>query len=240
MKAILIGYGEVGRAVKEVFIKAHDIAIYDPNTCYHRPELGPYDIMLVCFPWDEMFFEYIEEYQAAFRPKGIIIFSTVPIGTTRKIPNAVHSPIEGKHPNLADSICIMRRWVGGFSDVAKEFFEQAGIEPYFVEMPEWTEFLKLRSTSLYGVNIEFARYSKKIADDLGMSWELVKMFDEDYNDLYCVLDLPQYQRYILEPPEGMIGGHCVVPNAKMLDEQYPSIFLKEIHKEGGTPCSKEP
>jgi hypothetical protein len=41
-------------------------------------------------------------------------------------------------------------------------------------------------------------------------------------------------RPILYPPDGPIGGHCVVPNAKILSEEYESEFLRFIIECGGS------
>ena len=234
MRAIIAGYGQLGKAVKEVFSDYHDIDHYDLQD--GTPPSGqlavaaPYDVLLVCFPYSEGFVDQVKRYKERFGTKAVIIFSTVPIGTTRQIKGAVHSPIEGKHPDLAKSIELAKRWFGGSNNVAYDFLIRA-TDLYVLPEPEMTEFLKLRSTARYGVNIEFARYEKAVCDAIGMNYAMVRKFDEDYNQLYLALGLPQYQRYILDPPQGNLGGHCLVDNAKLLEAQFPSVFLKEIYRE---------
>jgi hypothetical protein len=232
MKTILAGYGEVGRAVCEVFGDIHDIAVHDPAYGLEIRR-GKYDILLVAIPYNSNFVDVVTEYTERYQVEATIIFSTVAIGTTRRIPNAVHSPVEGKHPRLAESIRLMPRWVGGYHEVTAQFFREAGFVPRYCAEPEFTEFLKLRSTSKYGVNIEWTRYEKSVCDNLGMEFDLVREFDRDYNALYLALGYPEYQRYILYPPEGPINGHCIRPNAEILDAQYPSVFLKEIYAKWG-------
>ncbi len=230
MKAILIGYGEIGRAVYNVFIQAHEIDVCDIKL--EKRPIGKYEIMLVAIPYSEEFVRLVKEYQDQYKTNAIIIFSTVAIGTTSQIPNAVHSPVEGKHPELDTSISIMPRWVGGWNETVRRFFSPfCWMEVKICERPEMTEFIKLRSTSLYGVNIEFARYTKMVCDVLEIDYEKVNEFDRDYNELYKRLGMPDYQKYILYPPEGKIGGHCVLPNSVILDKQFPSSFLKEIYRE---------
>lgn len=222
MKKIIIGYGEIGKALSDVF-HIKDIHDLDKGKICG----GQFDLMLVAIPYSDNFIEIVNSYIEKFKIKETIIFSTVAIGTTRKIPNAVHSPVEGKHPELAYSIRKAKRWVGGYSKLVDEFFKEHDFNPVYVT-PETTEFLKLRSTSLYGLNIEFARYSKEVCDKLEINYHHVKQFDLDYNILYKHLGMPQYQRYILYPPKGNEKGHCITPNAKILNEQFPSIFLEEI------------
>ncbi|MCF6276340.1 MAG: hypothetical protein L3J07_00670 [Candidatus Magasanikbacteria bacterium] len=226
MKIVLIGYGEIGSSLYEVFSNYAQIEICDID----KKVEGKFDMMFVAIPYTENFVEIVKNYQLKHKPKSTIIFSTVAIGTSSQL-GAVHSPVEGMHPTLADSIRRAIRWVGGESTDFIGLLEKAGIKFKQVKKPEHTEFLKLRSTSLYGVNIEYARYCKKVADEIEMDFEYVKDFDLDYNKLYRDLGKVNYQRYILNPPEGKIGGHCVVPNAKMLDSQFPDDFLKKIFKD---------
>lgn len=225
MNGILVGYGEVGKGIRYVI---PELDVYDIKFD-NKGLKKTYDVLLVAIPYTESFIDEVKKYQEFFKVKSTIIFSTVPIGTSAKL-NAVHSPVEGKHPNLGESIGIMRRFVGGTDRLALEFLHQFFPNITIVDKPDFTEFLKLRSTSKYGINIEFARYENAVSKTIGMNFDLIKEFDEAYNELYRDMNMPQFQRYILDPPKGKIGGHCVVPNAKILDEQYPNTMLKEIYQ----------
>lgn len=230
MNCVLIGYGEVGRGIFEVFSVYHVIAVNDPEKEMNG-ELKDYDIMLITIPYSDKFIDIVKDYQKRYKPKTTIIFSTVPIGTTAQIPNAVHVPIEGKHPYMAESLKLWHWQIGGWDNTAYKFFREANQIPSILEKPEFTELLKLQSTSNYGLMIEFARYIKEICDKLNMPYDEVLKYNFMYNNLYEKLGITRYRRYLLDAPEGNIGGHCVVPNAKLLDEQFPSVFLKEIYKD---------
>lgn len=230
MNTLLLGFGEVGQAIYSLLKDFHNIDYVSLEKENLTRPIENNTVLLVAIPYSNKFRTIVRKYQEKLNIKATIIFSTVPIGTSRSL-NAVHSPVEGRHPDLEGSMKVMKRWVGGRNKIASQFFWNAGIKVMQVPNPEFTEFLKLRSTSLYGLNIEFARYSKEVSDDLKMPFEMTCEYDEDYNELYKTLGCFKFQRYILDAPEGNIGGHCVVPNAKLLDEQYPSIFLKEIYKE---------
>jgi hypothetical protein len=229
VRALTVGYGQIGRAVTQVFGSHHEVDTYD-ITDKEKPR-GVYDLLLVCIPWQKNFVEIVNRYRKEYEVQGTVVFSTVPVGTTRRIPNAVHSPVEGKHPDLTESILLMPRWMGGQSNLARQFFEKAGMTVRQVDKPEHAEFLKLQSTSNYGINIEYARYAKWVCDCLEMNYDLVKRFNRDYNELYLDLNLNQFQRYILDPPVGNIGGHCICGNARILDSQYPNLLLKEIYRD---------
>lgn len=223
MSDIVIGYGEIGQAVGDVI---GDPAIDDLGF----PEThGTFDVMHICFPYSENFVSEVMRYMVKYVPKHTVIYSTVPIGTTKQLLGSVHSPVEGKHPNLAQSIRLTPRWIGantaGEAAFFHDYFKDLGIFTQVVGSSDYTEFLKLRSTAKYGINLAWTDYEAKVAKEIGMDFKLINEFDKDYNILYRSLDMGEYQRYILSPPNGKIGGHCVIPNAKLLSEQYPDELL---------------
>lgn len=227
MVAVLIGFGEVGRAICGAWFDPHRIYVHDP---WKGREVSsterPVDVLLVAIPWSERFVEIVTHYQKEFEPRAVCILSSVPVGTTSQIKNAVHSPIEGLHKNKFEEYLRRHpRWIGGENKIVEEFFLKAGCQIVSVLRPETTEFLKLRSTTVYGINIELARWTAKICNQLEFDYELVKEYDWQYNRLNMEMGKPEYQRYILEPPEGKIGGHCVLPNAQILIDQRLSNTL---------------
>lgn len=233
MKALLLGMGEVGGGIYDICKNAHTVVGHDPckgiyakKVDCHYPKI---DVLLVAIPYAEGFVGEVNHWREQTEPDATIIFSTVPIGTTERIQDAVHFPVEALHPNIAhDLILNDKLFMGGISNVASIFLQMTGLKFRVLGDPRWTEFLKLRSTAIYGVNIEFARYSKQVADELAMDYTLIREYDEAHNKLNLRRGTPQYQRYILSPPEGNIGGHCVVPNARLLHQQFPYSGLAEI------------
>jgi hypothetical protein len=229
MNTILIGYGEIGSSVRHVFGQYHHILVHDPDKGYNAFGSG-YDVMLVTIPYSKTFTRTIKKYQKIFIPKSTIVFSTVPIGTCSKI-GAVHCPVEGRHPNLSESIRVSDKWLGGHNEIAEMFLEEAMFNIISLKKPEYTEFLKLRSTTVYGLNIEFARYSADVCKKLGLKFEATKDWDAWVNNIYKQLGEPWATRYILDAPKGPKGGHCVTPNAKILQEQYPNKMVKIVSEE---------
>lgn len=229
-KMLVIGLGEVGAAVCQVLLNAgHSVITHDIKK---ENITDTIDVMHICFPYSGKFVKQVQEYQKRFSPRLTIIYSTVQIGITKELgKGVVHSPIEGKHPRLQFSTKVFTRWIGC------NYLEdgQAAAEIWIpitkvriVLDSNYTEFLKLASTSKYGLNIVWAQYMSDCAKELDMNYEYVKEFDEDYNDLYAKLHLSQYRKYVLDSPNNEIGGHCVVPNAKLLDQQFSSDLLDEI------------
>lgn len=232
MKSTVLGRGEIGKAVSKVIQATDTVTVYDildeePKTS------SPTDVLHICFPPIDGFVKEVQGYIAQYKPEHVIIWSTVPIGTTKQIKGAVHSPVEGRHPNLDLSIKNMVRWVGANNTSEAEFFERyfkmLFINTKVVDNSDFTEALKLLSTTEYGINIEFARYKKMVANSLGMDFKLTKEWNRHYNKLYHNLGLSDiFQKFVLDAPEGPKGGHCVTPNAEILYEQYPSELVKIV------------
>ncbi len=230
-KNLIVGAGEVGTALYNV-LKDHD------QTWVRDKEFRPFEeveVLHICFPYSSRFISQVEDYIEAYAPELVIIYSTVPVGTCESINfDIVHSPVEGLHGNLEESFHMFTRWLGAEDedalDQASRFWYRFTREVATCKSSRYTEFLKLRSTAKYGVNIVWADYEKKAADEIGMHYDMVKEYDSGYNKLYRDLGLFKYQRYILDPPDGFIGGHCIRPNAKILDNQFPSPLLKAIKR----------
>ena len=225
-KNMIIGYGQIGRAIEGII--GGDVDIVDP--ALKRVPRATVDIMHVCFPYSRDFVKELQGYIKSYKPKHVVIYSTVPIGITKGFPRTVHSPVEGKHPDLEMSLRLSERWIG-YNDLDEaffftNFFQDLGLRVRPVENSDFTEALKLLSTTEYGINIEFARYKKIVASELGMDYELTKRWNEEYNKLYKNLGLEKrFQKFVLDAPEGPKGGHCIVPNAKLLQEQFPDELV---------------
>lgn len=227
MKNLVIGYGEIGQAVGAV-IGEHAVINEGDRLSTRRV-----DVMHICFPPSDDFLPAVFAYIKRYSPKHIVIWSTVPIGTTKVIPNAVHSPVEGRHPKLEESIRLMPRWFGyntaADGDYFAEYFDMLGLEVKGVENSDCTEALKLLSTTEYGINLAFADYKARVAEAIGMDYQRTKEWNADYNELYENLGMEdRFQKFVLDPPGGIIGGHCVTPNAKLLYQQFPDMLVKLV------------
>src|SRR3990167_4641768 len=81
----------------------------------------------------------------------------------------------------------------------------------------------------YGMSIAFSIYQKQVCDKLGISYEDVHLWDTFYNEGV----MPSLKRPMIEPPkDGVIGGHCVLPGTKLLNEQYPDAILNSVLRHG--------
>jgi hypothetical protein len=229
---LIIGTGEVGTSLFHTLAGHDQVFTKDIEP---KETISDIDVIHICFPYSHRFISQVKDYIEQYDPIFTIVYSSVPIGTCDSIgTDIVHSPVEGVHPKLEDSFYSFTRWLGCEDqetlESASRFWYRFVREVITCKSSRYTEFLKLRSTAKYGVNLVWADYEKQVADELGMNYDMVKEYDSGYNKLYRDLGLYKYQRYVLDPPEGFIGGHCVRPNAKLLDDQYPNPILKTIKR----------
>ncbi len=231
MSDIVVGMGQIGTAVKAVTESEYS---FDSSQNSGLPIgiHGDIEVMHVCFPYSDDFVGAVKEYTELVQPKHTIVWSTVPIGTCEKL-GVVHTPVEGKHPDLELSIRQMERWIGTDNEEEGKFFSgyftALGLRTKVVNSSRFTEALKLMSTTEYGLNIEFARYKKQVADAIEMDFELTKEWNQAYNRLYKNLGMDgRFQKFVLDAPEGEKGGHCITPNARLLFEQYPDDLVAKV------------
>lgn len=228
MTSLILGYGEIGKAVHAIIGEAGIVSL---ELNEDIPETV--DILHVCFPYTKYFVANLQKYVEQYKPLQIIIYSTIPIGITRGFPSAVHSPIEGKHPDLELSIRVMERWIGcnkkEDGQFFVNFFRDLGIRTRLVENSDFTEALKLLSTTEYGVNLVFADYKARVAENIGMDFELTKEWNREYNKLYKNLGMDKrFQKFVLDAPGGKLGGHCVKENSRLLNKAFPDEMVKRI------------
>ena len=219
---VVCGLGEVGSALAAVLdsAPASRVVRVDPAKGYELHG-APQDVdfLHVCIPYGDHFEQAVRGYHESLSPDILVIHSSVPVGTTRLIGSeAVHSPIEGLHPHLKRSIRTFPKWFGGEKAAeAAAPFQELGIRTRINLLPETTELAKLLSTSAYGIDLLKAKEQAQICRQTGVSYqEAVLAYSKDYNESYAILGRPEYCRPLLFPPQGPIGGHCVLPNARLL------------------------
>ncbi len=229
MKHIIMGMGEVGKAIHSIFPEAET---YDPKTDQSKECADEYQIIHVCFPCvdQEKFIYQVKSYRDILASDLIIVHSTVPIGTCEKIgKDAVHSPVRGKHPDLIEGLKTFVKYFGGprASEASHLFFER-GINTLPIENSRTTEALKLWDTTQYGAMILLEKEIYKFCEDNRVDFNIVYSHaNATYNHGYKKLGLEQVSRPFLNHKDGKIGGHCVVENAAFLDSPTAKRIVEE-------------
>lgn len=219
MRHVIVGAGEVGRALA---------AVLRPRDAYLRDVAGevmPAEFLHVAFPWSPDFGDQVRGYVADYRPAVTVIHSTVPPGTSRAL-GAVHSPVTGRHPNLAPSLLTFVKFFGGpGAERAAQEFEAVGCRVECYPDQETTEAGKLLATLQFGwlvaMQKDAYRYARAVGADPDVAY---RRFNEAYTEGYAKLGEP-FALPVLRDMPGPIGGHCVIPNARITDSATARMLL---------------
>jgi UDP-N-acetyl-D-mannosaminuronate dehydrogenase len=234
MKTIgIIGYGEIGQALDDIYLANNYVPLI--KDLDRDDGLGGVGVLNICIPYTYDFVAQVSEYIDTLKPGLTIIHSTVPPGTTRLIgknyPAVCHSPVRGVHPNLAEGIQTFVKVFGGVCAVpaSQHFINDLGIECEVYESSVSTEVAKLLDTSYYGVCIAWHDYAQKLCDAQGVDFDEAQThYNMTYNNGYKELGKRNVVRPTLAPPQGSIGGHCIVPNAELLRTELDSKLLEAV------------
>jgi len=223
----ILGYGETGRAVAKFYVRPR---IKDLK---RDDNLKGVDVLHVCIPYTSNFIKTVRKEIRKNQPGLTIIHSTVPIGTTKKIGGMiVHSPIRGVHPHLFKGIITFLKFIGYDSKtagvLAKKHFQRLGIKPKLVLGSQNTEALKLWSTTQYALFIILNKEIKKFCEENSLKFDIIyTLANQSYNEGYLKLNRPEVVRPWLKYFPGKIGGHCVIPNCRMLKGKIPKFVLNQ-------------
>lgn len=221
MRNLVIGLGQIGTAIQAIL----GCDGYDPFK--DQTAEGKYEVLHICFPYSESFNEDVIAYSEMFEGEYIIIHSTVPVGTARKL-DAVSSPCRGIHPHLEEGIRTFVKFFGGKEAVlTADIFFDKGIDVISVVDSDSVEAMKLWDTTIYGLNIVLEKEIYRYCKEHRLDFDLVyKWANTTYNDGYEKLKRPEYKKYILEHKDGPIGGHCIIPNCDLMDS-WVTKLIKE-------------
>lgn len=244
IRVAIIGCGEIGTSVEQLYREARKPKpiLCDPARGL-RGDPSQADVIHVCVPASAV------PSVVVARPRHplYIVHSTVPVGTCRglaeKGPRIVHAPVRGVHPHLAESLRTFRMPLGGASaerapaapgsDLreAEDVLRAISIPTKSWIGWESTELAKLLCTTRLGLDVLWMRHVSDLCDRFGADFDRVYTeWAKDYSDGFEVLGHWEYRRPILKRMPGPIGGHCVMPNARMLAPDSP--FAREVSQRG--------
>jgi len=239
---VIVGMGEVGSGLSKILLKegkpleGYDI---DPKKCFQNScnRTDHIFFLHICIPFKKFpeFRLSILKFVQDYKPKAIVIHSTVAPKTTQKIQSdldipVLYSPVRGVHSRMIDD---MKRYTKYYSldkkfpriNVEKAFeiqMSKAGIKTKKMSNSVTLELAKiLTDTSYYGWLIAYAQKTKMIADNYGV----------DFDEMWSFSD--EIQKFLNNRPKmfaGMIGGHCILPNLDLIDDDT-LLLIKEINKQ---------
>jgi UDP-N-acetyl-D-mannosaminuronate dehydrogenase len=245
-KVLVVGLGEVGRPLFELLRESGKFEVYGFDLDVEKMRsvgqsedvLPPaVDVMHVCIPCvdKEDFVNSVVGYVGRFKPKLVIVDSTVAPGTTAEIYRRVngsclvaHSPVRGVHKSLDYMKWELKRWtkyVGGVNEEAaekaKKHFEKLGLKTKVLKGCIETELAKLFETTYRAWMIACFQEMHRISRQFGADFDDIVDFIEDTHRA-------RMDRPVMFP--GVIGGHCLIPNTELLLKVYDSELLRLVLK----------
>jgi UDP-N-acetyl-D-mannosaminuronate dehydrogenase len=234
-KVVVVGLGEVGKPLFELLSRHYDTVGVDISPV---ELMEPVDVLHICYPFEiKDFIGETARYIELLKPALTIINSTVGIGTTRAIGDrtgavVVNSPVRGKHVRMLEELRHYTKFVGAVDpdagEQAAKHFQAAGLRTKVLSSPEASELAKLTETTYFGLMIAWAQEIERYCDQAGADYNEVISFYEEIKFFPPVKYFP-----------GVIGGHCVMPNIKILSKFNRPLILEAIEASNQMKIERE-
>ena len=246
-KHVVVGLGEIGKPTLSLISKVVLSVGYDidsklmNNKKYEKLKDTPTSLLHICIPFSSQFHSSVLKLSKQFDPKCIIIHSTIRAYTTKKLQDQLSIPViysaaRGVHSRMLfdfkrytkfyaiEKNAPKRQWA---TLVFSKLMNKAGVKTKRMSDPLTLELAKVVvDTSYYGWLINYAQISNMIAKKHGI----------DYDEMWSFAD--EIQKYLKNRPKmfpGFIGGHCVIPNLSLINEdslweidKINNIHLKKV------------
>ena len=243
-KDVVAGLGEIGHPIFTLINQVFPVIGFDKNEkiipkTEDSVNVLPVRFLHLCIPFNEKFFQNVQELITKFNPEGVIIHSTISPKTTFQLQEKndlpiIYSATRGIHKKMSDDLKTYVKFFAIEENAPKKEFaiaeftslmKKCGIESKQVTSPVTLELSKIVcDTSYYGWLINYAQISKIISD----------RYNVDYDEMWTFAD--EIHVNLGNRPKmfpGYIGGHCVIPNLKLLDDKSLNQInsINEIFKE---------
>jgi UDP-N-acetyl-D-mannosaminuronate dehydrogenase len=231
-KVLIVGYGEVGKPLYEIVRGIYpDVDWLDVE---EKKIEGKHDVMHITFPEQSpnAFIASAVRYINEFSPELALIETTVTPGTTYEISRRVgkgalvcHSPVRGNiTEGMKRGLLQYTKFIGPTSKdagiKAKEYYETLGLKTHVCSSPLETELGKLFETTYRGLMMSWFQEIHRLCGTLHAQYdEVVEFVGSTERE-------GKQARPVFHP--GVIGGHCIIPNAEKLYSASQSKFVEAL------------
>ena len=236
---MVCGLGEIGFPIFKLISLKVPTQAFDINSKLIPKNNNRFDnfstkFLHICITFNGKFLNEVKHLKKKFSPKGIVIHSTIKPKTTEKLQKKLNIPIiysatRGVHKRMLKDLkkyskCYSIYDCAQNSKWAQKTFvllmKKAGVKTKKVSSPLTLELAKIVcDTSYYGWLINYAQISNMIA----------LKYEVDYEEMWSFSD--EIHQFLGNRPKlfpGYIGGHCVIPNLDLIDENSLAM-VKEIN-----------
>ena len=237
-KDVVVGLGEIGNPILKMLSKKNIVVGFDLN-CDLMDEIKfekyknlETSFLHIAIPVTDKLITNILKLYKKFLPECIIIHSTIKPGTTEKLQKKIPIPViysatRGVHNRM---IYDLKRYTKFFVISTNaprskwalsryvKVMKDCGIKTKKMSNPETLELAKIIcDTSYLGWLVNYAQLSNMIAIQYGI----------DYDEMWSFSD--EIHRNLGNRPKmypGYIGGHCVIPNLELINNQTLDMIKK--------------
>jgi UDP-N-acetyl-D-mannosaminuronate dehydrogenase len=237
-KDVVVGLGEIGNPILKILSKKNIVVGFDLNRdLMDKIKFEKYknletSFLHIAIPVTDKLITNILKLYKKFLPECIIIHSTIKPGTTEKLQKKIPIPViysatRGVHNRMIYDLkrytkffvistnAPRSRWaLSRYVKVMKD----CGIKTKKMSNPETLELAKIIcDTSYLGWLVNYAQLSNMIAIQYGI----------DYDEMWSFSD--EIHKNLGNRPKmypGYIGGHCVIPNLDLINNQTLDMIKK--------------
>ena len=237
-KDVVAGLGEIGYPILKLLSKKPTAVGYDlDKRLVNESKLKKFQnletsFLHIAIPVTSKFDSNLLQLYKKFKPECIVIHSTIGPGTTERIQKKLDIPLiysatRGVHKRMLKDIkrytkffaisknAPKRRWaIKTYSRKMKNF----GVKTKQMSKPETLELAKiLCDTSYLGWLINYSQITNVIAKNHGVNYDEMWTFADEIHKILG-------NRPKMYP--GYIGGHCVIPNLELINNQTLNLIKK--------------
>tara|TARA_Y100001936_G_scaffold86195_1_gene84456 strand:+ start:1694 stop:2476 length:783 start_codon:yes stop_codon:yes gene_type:complete len=240
-KDIVAGLGEIGLPILKLISKKENAVGYDLDKKlmnekkFYKLENSQTRFLHIAIPVNKNFISNVIQLYKKFQPECIVIHSTISPGTTEQIQKKLQIPIifsatRGVHKRMLQDL---KRYVKFFAisknapkkywavSKYRESMKKCGIKTQQMSKPETLELAKiLCDTSYLGWLINYAQLTNTIALEHNVDYDEMWKFSDEIHKILG-------NRPKMFP--GFIGGHCVIPNLELIQNQTLDL-IKSINQ----------
>jgi hypothetical protein len=237
-KDVVAGLGEIGSPILKLLSKKQTTIGYDLDkrlvneTKFKKFQNIQTSFLHITIPVTSKFDSSLLQLYKKFKPECIVIHSTISPGTTERIQKKLDIPLiysatRGVHKRMLKDIkqytkffaisknAPKRQWaIKTYSRKMKHF----GVKTKQMSKPDTLELAKiLCDTSYLGWLINYSQITNVIAKNHGVNYDEMWTFADEIHKILG-------NRPKMYP--GYIGGHCVIPNLELINNQTLNLIKK--------------
>jgi UDP-N-acetyl-D-mannosaminuronate dehydrogenase len=241
-KDVVIGLGEIGTPILQLTSTVTLTVGYDLNKkLMDEKKFNEYEkletrFLHICIPFTKNFIPNILKLCKQFKPKGVVIHSTISPGTTKSLQSKLSIPViysatRGVHKRMLHDLkrytkfysvepnAPLTHWA---SAEYEKLMKKSGVKVKKMSTPISLELAKIVvDTSYYGWLINYAQLSNMIAIQNKV----------DYDEMWSFAD--EIHKHLGNRPKmfpGFIGGHCVIPNLDLMNNETLDL-IRDINSD---------